>query len=526
MNDISQALTDALNTLVIGGSQGGKSTSVLALDFVPTVEAGYCSTFLFDPHNDLGQKAAEWATWFCPERLLVERLGNLDWVCSAGFIEPSKSLNDIVKESENRNKAKIFAEVLASSQGASLKDQPLKKEWIHAALMLWLFQHDPKPLWFLPHAFRPNTPYFNAMIANCENMEMVWKFEMLTRFNSTVALYNAVGPSARLLDELFNEMAFLLRTEATFDLESFIEHQGVFILMGGGDDAVGPDTIRALMRAFNHKIDEIVIKRWHALGVPTFVKVYIDEAANFNLLGYDDAERMGQTMKMGRSSTVISQTPDFGDERTNDSIDQNCPRKIYHRCGSAKIAKLCAENLKTTIDPNRVKQIHTTKRQKNVGFDTTTQTTKGKYKGSGGEGESENTQVIRTPIYEELTEERIELMPLSEQNELNEADLLGGQRGLQIGECFFSNGGYVSRMKVKKLEDVWTWPGLGKEKLEELIELRRQQGAYKKVTSLPWKTYKLPEPPPAPPSPPAPPKPPKPNPAKTLGKKRVKGGKK
>jgi len=456
-----------MNSLVIGRTRSGKSTAVFELDAKPTINASEQAVFILDPHNQFGKQVAEYACHQCPERLLYEDLDELSWVSSFGFIKPARNPNPIYREAENREQAASFAEILTMQRAVPIEAQPMVFKWTFSALMLWLNQKTDLPLHYLPWAFRPGSKQFKEMMDGCTDPEVLYDFGLIERVQSVAKLEEQVGGAARLFNQTFAHMAFRLRTEPTTDLLDFTKKNGICIWAGGGHSS------RVMMRALTFSINHQASTHWRQTGEPLPAKIYIDEAANFNLIGMTEANAMGQTIKMGLSWTIMSQTPDFGDDRVNTSVDQNCSRKIYMASANSNVAKLCAENMKTTLDPQKVKQYRT--KQRHAGFKF--QERKGTSTWESGEqkGKGESTNIAQIPIYEQYQE--ADLMPLNEQTELLAAELMK----LPVGTAYISTDGIVVKTNIKPEGDIWTWPGLGSTKLKELLHHYRAIGVYKQT---------------------------------------------
>jgi len=142
-------------------------------------------------------------------------------------------------QEENRERIEALSEAIMSLRGQKLQEHVLLKEWLLAVGMLWVNQANPKPWHFYPYGIRPGTPQFVAMVRDCTHAPTRYKIMTLASFNSAVALYNAVGPAARVLSEIFDSAVIGQRFEKTYDLPTLVRNKGIQIWLGRESQLIG-----------------------------------------------------------------------------------------------------------------------------------------------------------------------------------------------------------------------------------------------------------------------------------------------
>lgn len=500
------------NTEVIGASQFGKSTAIKALQIAPAIDAGACAVVVEDGHDTLAESVAEYALAKNQGfRTVVIDLKDLRWVCAWEFISRPTVGTWREKRQQAVDSARELADILVGFRGSEyggLDGKPQLKEWTIGCILLWMFQKDNLPLEMLPWGLQPGTLEFQRLLDGCTDPEIYAKFSLLQAVarQSKVELSKTVGPASRLFDELFQDEAFRVRAsmEWTINLEVALKEKLILIVKGGSN----PNTTRVLMRALNQKIIAIIKKHWAQHHQPLPVWIFMDEAANFGLIGQAEANAMAECLKMmtcpvtGKGGfTIITQTPDYGDESVNAKVSQCCTVKLVFHC-SGIVAELAKKELRAGLDPFKVKRLIT--RMEHTGEFVKKETeSHGTRKDPKTGKDVKDVRVNETfqPKIEPKTEE--ELWGLHDLDMMNEVFL---QR-LPVGGCVKRDGPSIEILTITPLKDPWSFPGLGRKMLEEHMIAQRKMGVFREVLDSPpqW----TPPPPPAPKQP-KPKKPPTP----------------
>ena len=498
------------NVLAIGATQFGKSTGILSEITGPAIVNGKVSVIVLDPDGSFGQLVGEFALGKGQGfRLVYVDLNDLDYTFSFGFAErPDRSLPPRHFRQQAMEQARMLADIMVAQRGSeygTLDGKVMVKKGAIFAIGFWMHQREDVPLTYLPYALKPGTNEFDYLLNNCTDKTVKEEALQIARLwsRSATEFYKNFAPAERLIGELFEDELFKNMAEATADLERVIRNKGIIIFKGG----TNPNTTRVLMRAVWQRVVYVLKRNWSLTGVPLPVLVQADEA--HRLIGEPEARSTAETLKMmtdpetGEGGfTIISQTPNFGDDLVNMIISQNCTLKYFFHCGGL-VAPLAAAELKAGIDPNLVKRIKT--RMEHTGqFNEITTRSKGKSKDhEGHEREDVRDGTSFQPVYREVEDE--ELWALNDQGTLKEIAL----QQLNVGECWVRNGPEIFFKKIDKLKDPWAFTGLGKAMLAEHVRMQKEMGVFQEVIDLP---------PPLTPSPALPPAP-----AKTPRKKKGMG---
>lgn len=465
---ISTTSVSVPNTLVIGASQKGKTTYVFNYDFKPTVQEGKCFTLLLDPHASFGQEAAEWCiAKGHGHRLIVIDLAKIEWVCAFGFTERCTLSNQAEREAENRSRARAFVEACFEDRGVSLDERPQIKEWTMAAMELWQF-HPDAPLEWLLWAFKPKTPIFDKLVDQCPDQMTRLKFQALRTFSGTT-LHREVGPAVRLLEELFKEPAFRYRIEPTFDLAKAVHDKLIVIILGGADQGLN----RKIMRLANMRADQIVRENWAATGEPLLCRTYFDEAASVGTVKLRESRDMAQTLKMGKSNCVIIQALNFGDPLIDENVAQNTQVHLWFGCHHEKVTRDGALDLLPLLNSHRIHSQEYRDRLVMDGYEQITSESEGSSVGPDGkERKDKRKNFGERPTYTTVTDTTTRYFDMKDQI----IELQQKLMALEVGQCYRKAPEGVSLLQGQKFPDPWTFPGLGKKKLQRLLDQHKELG--------------------------------------------------
>lgn len=482
-----------LNTIYVATTQFGKSSAVLAREIAPLLEAMFCFLAVFDPKRTLGMKAAELALAIGiePELIVVEDLTSLRFGLPVAVLTRSSSDDPLVRKAENRAALADLADTITLNSGIDINSTIMVKEWVLKLGGAW--QATTFPQSYLPSTFRPGSKRFAEIKEATDDESRFWMqtLEDIKKRNP-VEYYKIAGPLSRRIDDVFDDPAVAVRLEGEpYDLESLIERQGVFIMLGGEVETISKAAVTFLMRTVNQRLIRISKRHWarHATKLP--MRTIIDEFQAYNLLGQPELDALSQTTGMGLTHVLICQNPDLGDEKPTDDLFQNCPMHVWGHCESQSVAARGARDLQTDYDPKKVKRQREHQRQIVVDWDPHEYTVTGKSKDSeGNEREDERKQIQWRPRHETVTDYEDEYYRPDELRTLREVDLMT----TDVGWFWFKRKGRVAGpVYVPELEDPWVYPAdpewgipsLGEEMYAEHVAWLRSSGIVRRVDCLP-----------------------------------------
>jgi hypothetical protein len=276
-------------------------------------------------------------------RVHIEDYSNFDWVSSPGLLVASQASCPLVREEDNLDQAEAFGDGLCSLQNYKLAEHPLIAQWSVFSVMFWFYQDPIKPIDFFPDTLSPGTDHFLTMSQQCTHGFYREMSQRLLRFNSEVALYNAVGPTARLFAKAVRRQAVAQRLVRTYSLEDLVKAKMTVFHLGSGK----PHD-RVLFRLHNLALQRLARDHWMRNQQPLWMHCLGDEAHTY--IGEPEAAASAETLKMGQSWTFVSTRLDYGSDTVNDLLDQNCRRKVIFRCGP-RIADEAKKELRANLDP-------------------------------------------------------------------------------------------------------------------------------------------------------------------------------
>ena len=169
------------HVLIVGASGSGKSTAEVK-ELIREAKAGNSAIVCIDPHVE--SLAAQLFAHLCEaglqDRVIYDRLGDLDRVLKWEFLQPSRAKSAHQRFAENENRCREFADVLMRRRGkSSMADTPSVEEWTMAALSLYIHQRQRRPLSDLRYAFDFSHPTFQSMLRECQDDDTCHKIETL-----------------------------------------------------------------------------------------------------------------------------------------------------------------------------------------------------------------------------------------------------------------------------------------------------------------------------------------------------------
>ena len=359
-----------MNTLVVGMTQSGKSTAELV-----RLSRLKGAVVVLDPHNNLAVKYMEYLACRKSMRNVVyDDLARTDKVLHWPFLEPSQRTG-IEGAKENDGRGRAFADILCRRRGLDISKTPLIEEWAIAAIKLWMYQRKPRPLPDIVYAFKPRHPKFMKLVEHCERREIANKFHDLFRSSrvSPIRVRGEVGAAERLFEATLHAPGFMIRCDGGFDYKAILDADGKIII---GGDRENRNATRVVMSA----IIQLVIGYVRRGGKP--VRIVVDEANNYELIGQPELDSLAEDSKAGLSWDILVQSLDFDSAMITDRVLTNCDRHEWFRCSSESAKQAAFDVGVPTADPYKVHHVDKKTKQLHDGYDwaekrsTSTQTGK------------------------------------------------------------------------------------------------------------------------------------------------------
>ena len=136
---------------------------------------------------------------------------------------------------------------------------------------------------------------------------------------------------------MFDSPGFAFRCNGGFDYRKILDEGGKIIIGGDRDNR---NATRMVMSSIIH----LVIRYVRSGGRP--VRLVVDEANNYELIGRPEVESLAEDQKLGLDWDILVQTLNFGD--CLDDVMGNTERHEFFRC-SGETAKLAAEDIGTVL---------------------------------------------------------------------------------------------------------------------------------------------------------------------------------
>jgi len=457
------------NIIRIGATRTGKSTAVTK-DIVEYAIRGEGGAAVFDPHSTMAKEiAGHLVSHGIP--FLYEKLAETDRVLAFPFMKKSKHKDPWLQQAENEESIRAFGDILVRRRGMQgMQNTPLIEEWIMAALELWMHQNEPVRLTELQHCFRPHHKTFIKLVQNCENDYIKWKFHNLTRMSET-ALRGETGAAQRILNAVFRSPAFALRCDGNFPIGEFLDEGGIVLFEGKSLEgkSISDDAIRTSFGALGLQIIQHVRTRTGGKRI----RMVLDEANNFGLVGWYEMRALAEGQKMGFDVDISVQSLDFPTPEILDGVLTNCQRHEWFRPGAARIGLAGSLDLGVpSIDEYKIHHKDVRGRQINIGWEDTTTTGKGSWDSDedrSGSSTSENNGYRAK--FGETTETTDHYQGLNDQVLIFQRDLMR----LKVGERFVKDVGEVWKEYVTPLKEPYPcMPGLKRKRTEAAIDQIRQ----------------------------------------------------
>jgi hypothetical protein len=418
--------------LICGATRSGKSESAL-VTLVRLARRNGRAIVLMDPPGTLAAKfLLHLDALGLTSRVLYDRLSDTDRVPGYEWLVPSNHPDLLQRQAENDERIREFASVLLRRRGIQdAATRPLIEEAVLAALRLFVQQKASVPLPWLADAFTPGTPARAQLLANCTDPAVVRKFHEYGSLSPT-ARRAETGPAERILRAVLESPAFRVRSGgATFDLDRFLNEQGILILDGSSRGNLSRDAASVMMGAVTLR----VIAHCRTRAAARVVLV-LDEAVNAGLIGLYESQALAEAAKWGLEFHILVQDPlSFPTAEIRSNVLQNCWRHEWFRQGSPEAARLAAEDIAIPLlDP--LKHHHTEYRVRSAeaGYERVAVTsTSERFDPDGGEvGRSTTWSTVLWPRRREVKEAQERFTALADQVLLTQKELMR----LRPGYCF------------------------------------------------------------------------------------------
>lgn len=326
---------ERVNILRVGATRKGKTLSC-ASDVVNDKEAANVEC---DPH----EQSLVYTTLLHKEgNVLYDNLSQIETTIGYEFLVPSWLKDRDKRLLQNQKSAEEFTDILMIRRdGDGLGSTPLMEEWTLAAINLWLYQRDPKPLWWLPYAFRPDSEEFDQLVEDCTVREFSNKFKPLKTMTPR-ARRAEIGSASRLVNSALGSIAFKRRCRGGFNLGAFLQQKGTLLVERG--DSIGHETMRAIMGSLILKTIEHAKSRSKPWP-PIYIR--IDEATNAALVTKHVLKGLAETNKSGLYWDLLVQNLDFPGGA--DAVLQNCWRHEFFGCPNRDLAHKAAVDILTGL---------------------------------------------------------------------------------------------------------------------------------------------------------------------------------
>lgn len=456
------------NEVYIGATQTAKSTTVVEKVAAGAARGDYSVVWLDPQAESSALRFLKKATSMgFAKDCIFECMADFDKVLPRIFLPQSKHTDPWERRKQNRITREGFTDQACRKRGfINLDNSPLIREWTDNVCDLSLGQPEQITLDEMMKAFRVGSKDHARLCDSCENEEVAYQFRTLPR--NDITLEKILKPAMRFLSPIVKSISVAARDVARdeFPVEEWLD-AGKHIIVEAGWNLTEDET-RTLLCSLSQRV--IDYKR---RGGKRWVKMVLEEAGSFRLVGWPEATAMMTLQKRDFDSIVISQIPWFVDEVITQIVFQNSDH-YWGRCDDATIARTAAGDIKGIIDPWRVHHVEKKYRQRIVGWEKvpTKNTSSTWRRGSAGResGGSTTTGEHERPIYEELEEEVPHFLGLNDQVMLLEIDVMQQL----VGQRWCKEAGHVYHETLPKPREPWIFPELGKLKAEKAIAQIKQ----------------------------------------------------
>jgi hypothetical protein len=463
-----------MHRLVAGPSGTGK-TNYLNVEALKIVERGDCwGTWVF-PHPQPGyQLIAELYARYGEailERLIVERLQDMDRIIHRKYVNVSTAENDFDRMRENDEFCWQFLDMAARRRGlADLAETPVLEKYaklavnVYQCLDAWISESQ------IPRFLRPKSPAQDFAIAHCtvgpDAAELREELRRTAIFPPREQL-SLLEPAERLLNALFRNAVIFARTTQPqkIDLVDFKNKCGIHIILGGN---VSDDALRL------HVGTDFQQTAFHAKNQQLRNGVYVvDEANNYLLIGNFESKALSTLRAFGTDCVYAVQSYDFPTEEIKNNVLINTIHVLFRQAW--KSAQESAQTLLPLLDKFAVHHERVIKRQVHAGFQEIEKKGKTVSKGEHGKTESESTSSHLLPIIREVEESEPIYIPPHDQL----VWLAQYLQGLPVGTCVVNEHDRAPyKYPVPLMPDLWAFSGLAQLKAEECIQLVKSQAMY------------------------------------------------
>lgn len=259
-------------------------------------------------------------------------LDNLSWTkhgIAWCILKPSRR-DGMTGRKQNEARARAFSEILMRYQGrTNLANTPLVETATMAALLCFLYQSKPFPLYMLYRIFDPGDPLHEYAVEHCTDSEIQRLVARWKHLSQSARRYE-IGAAERMFRIVLTSPAFMYRCDGTFDVAKFLDHEdGGHILIEGGD--ASDESKRVIYGAISQQVIETA-KRGK-FDDP--VQLVLDEAQEY--AGQYECKALRETRKFNLDLTVIAQSLP---QEMREDVLQNCQRLEVYRCNSPDSARL------------------------------------------------------------------------------------------------------------------------------------------------------------------------------------------
>ncbi len=467
------------NTIRIGATQMGKSTAIIK-DCVQYAERRAGGLLVEDPHSTM---AIELAAHLTARNIpfLYEKLSDTKRFLPFQFLKRSGQSDPWAKLAENEESARAFADVLVRRRGQmGLQNTPLIEEWIMAALELWLNQSEHISIAHLHHCFTPKHPVFDQLVENCTDGDTKHKFKLIEGMTA-LQRRSEIGSAQRILRIVLRSAAFALRCDGDFDIGQYLGNGGILIIEGksleGG--SISEDAIRTTFGAMTLQVIQHVFKRTEGQRI----RIVMDEANNYSLVGPYETKAMAECQKMGLDFDIGTQGIDFPTPEVLDSVLTNCHRHEWFKAGSDLVALKGSKDLGIpTLDEYKVH--HSDERVNRFIKDyevTEINKTGDWWRDDGSTGGSTGTQIMQKPVFEIESQITDHYQSLNDQVMLYQRELMT----IGVGIRFVKDGSGIRKEHVQKLGEPYPcMPRLKEKRTRATIERIRKSRPFRSSQKL------------------------------------------
>ncbi len=401
-----------LHEVAMGATGSGKSVYIERRTMEAAVP-GDRFIMLGDPHGNLADKClSSLLAEGLEDRIIYDKLSFGEVVPGYEFFRRSTATDELTRMNEDRLNLDTFLDILIRDQDTG-ELGPLKGKWARAACRCWVSQQTPLPLSWLPYALQVKSDRFRTMIDNCIDENTAFELKRMEQYSSPHLVDRELDPARRLL-EIIDTPSFLARSSVEpFDLRQAMIDKKILILSGGG--AVSPEAIRLMLATLATNVTRTAERHFDETGESLFSLIIQDECNAFSLVRNPEILLMAQCRKWGVEWLLSFQHFDMDEEITNGLL-QNCRRQTYFRQGSAKSARIAADQIATRmLDPHKILEIEKRTRAMPIGYESKPTESVSISKDANGERKTTTKGASTRTVYDYVEEEQKRYQNLNDQ---------------------------------------------------------------------------------------------------------------